>query len=50
MDLGSILLFAAALGIAIATPGPTIATLVARVLTMGRRATSGLRSASSSAT
>jgi threonine/homoserine/homoserine lactone efflux protein len=35
MDLGSILLFAAALGIAIATPGPTIATLVARVLTMG---------------
>jgi threonine/homoserine/homoserine lactone efflux protein len=35
MDLGSILLFAAVLGIAIATPGPTTATLVARVLTMG---------------
>jgi len=35
MDLGSTLLFVAALAIAIATPGPTIATLIARVLTMG---------------
>ncbi|MEZ5833550.1 MAG: LysE family translocator [Dongiaceae bacterium] len=37
MDLGSIILFAVALAIAIATPGPTIATLVARILTMGPR-------------
>ena len=37
MDLGSILLFAAAIGIANATPGPTIATLVARLLGMGAR-------------
>ncbi|HEV8389014.1 MAG TPA: LysE family translocator [Dongiaceae bacterium] len=35
MDLGSILLFVATLAIAIATPGPTIATLIARILTMG---------------
>jgi threonine/homoserine/homoserine lactone efflux protein len=31
----SILLFAAVIGIANATPGPTIATFVARILTMG---------------
>ncbi len=35
MDLGSILLFAAVIGIANATPGPTIATFVARILAMG---------------
>ena len=35
MDLSSILLFAAVLAVAIATPGPTVAVLVARVLTLG---------------
>lgn len=35
MDLSSTLLFAAAIGIANATPGPTIATFVARILSMG---------------
>lgn len=34
MDLGSILLFVTVLAIAIATPGPTIATLIARILTL----------------
>jgi threonine/homoserine/homoserine lactone efflux protein len=45
MDLSAILLFAAALAVAIATSGPTVAVLVARVLTLGGRATSELRSA-----
>jgi threonine/homoserine/homoserine lactone efflux protein len=35
MDLSAILLFAAVLAVAIATPGPTVAVLVARVLTLG---------------
>ena len=35
MDLGSILLFVAAIGIANATPGPTIATFLARLISMG---------------
>jgi len=35
MNLGSILLFAAVIAIANATPGPTILTLIARVLSMG---------------
>jgi threonine/homoserine/homoserine lactone efflux protein len=35
MDLSAILLFAAVLTVAIATPGPTVAVLVARVLTLG---------------
>jgi threonine/homoserine/homoserine lactone efflux protein len=37
MDLGSILLFAAVIGIANATPGPTIITFVARILALGPR-------------
>jgi threonine/homoserine/homoserine lactone efflux protein len=35
MDLSAILLFTAVLAVAIATPGPTVAVLVARVLTLG---------------
>src|SRR5687767_10239415 len=35
MDLTAILLFAAVLAVATATPGPTIAVLIARVLTLG---------------
>jgi threonine/homoserine/homoserine lactone efflux protein len=35
MDLSAILLFAAVLAVATATPGPTVAVLVARVLTLG---------------
>ena len=35
MDLGSTLLFAAIIAVANATPGPTILTLIARVLGMG---------------
>ena len=35
MDLGAILLFAAVPAVAIATPGPTILTLIARVVSMG---------------
>ena len=35
MDLSAILLFATVLAVAIATPGPSIAVLVARVLTLG---------------
>jgi threonine/homoserine/homoserine lactone efflux protein len=35
MDLGAILLFVTVLAVAIATPGPSIAVLIARVLTLG---------------
>jgi threonine/homoserine/homoserine lactone efflux protein len=35
MDLGAILVFAAVLAVATATPGPTVAVLVARVLALG---------------
>ncbi len=35
MDLASILLFAAVIAVANATPGPTILTLIARVLSLG---------------
>src|SRR5262245_10784523 len=35
MDLSSILVFAAAIAVATATPGPTLVTLVARVLAAG---------------
>ena len=35
MDLSAILLFTAVLAVAIATPGPTMTVLVARVLTLG---------------
>ena len=45
MDLSAILLFAAVLAVAIATPGPTVAVLIAGSSPWGRRATSGLRSA-----
>ena len=38
MDLASVLLFAAAIAVGTSTPGPTVVTLVARVLTLGRRA------------
>ena len=41
MALWSLAIFAAALGIAAASPGPAIVTLVARVLTMGPRANIG---------
>ncbi|MBA4097421.1 MAG: lysine transporter LysE [Rhodospirillum sp.] len=35
MALSAILLFAAVLAVAVATPGPTVAVLIARVLTLG---------------
>jgi threonine/homoserine/homoserine lactone efflux protein len=37
MDIASILFFAAVVGVAMATPGPTMVALVARVLAGGRR-------------
>ena len=37
MELVSVLIFAAAVGVAVATPGPTIVMIVARVLAVGRR-------------
>lgn len=41
MDVASIIFFAAVVGVAMATPGPTMVALVARVLASGRRGNVG---------